>query len=147
MASAATPTLLLNALAARKTELQEVEIVSISTLGAMPIASPDCKGSFYINSLFVSENVRQAVNGDQGGYVPIFLSEIGHLFRKTSFPLTLPSSMFPNRMPMVTARWGFPWTLQNLPSKLPRSSLPKSTSKCQEPMATDISTSANLQRR
>lgn len=85
--SAATPTYLLKALAARKGELENVEVVSISTLGAMPIAAPDCRGSFFMNSLFVSENVRQAVNGEQGGYVPIFLSEIGHLFRNNILPL------------------------------------------------------------
>ncbi|KEO72467.1 acetyl-CoA hydrolase/transferase family protein [Anditalea andensis] len=85
--SAATPGILLKALAARKHDLSQVEVVSISTLGDMPLANPDCKGSFYINSLFVSENVRQAVNSEQGGYVPIFLSEIGHLFRRDILPI------------------------------------------------------------
>ena len=85
--SAATPTTLLKALADRKEELESVEVVSITTLGEMPLADPSCKGSFYINSLFVSENVRQAVNSDQGGYVPIFLSEIGQLFRKNILPI------------------------------------------------------------
>lgn len=87
--SAATPTVLLNALANRKSELQNVEIVSISTLGEMPLADPDCKGSFYMNSLFVSENVRQAVNSERGGYVPIFLSEIGILFRRNILPIDI----------------------------------------------------------
>ncbi len=85
--SAATPTFLLHALAARKEELRNVEVVSISTLGEMPLASPDCLGSFFMNSLFVSENVRQAVNSEQGGYVPIFLSEIGRLFRNNILPI------------------------------------------------------------
>src|SRR5690554_4497758 len=85
--SAATPTTLLKALAARKEELESVEVVSITTLGEMPLADPSCRGSFYINSLFVSENVRQAVNSDQGGYVPIFLSEIGQLFRRNILPI------------------------------------------------------------
>ena len=85
--SAATPSFLLKALAARRNELNNVEIVSITTLGDMPIAEPECKGSFFMNSLFVSENVRKAVNSEQGGYVPIFLSEIGQLFRKNILPL------------------------------------------------------------
>lgn len=85
--SAATPTTLLQALSERKHELENVEIVSITTLGAMPLADPSCKGSFFINSLFVSENVRAAVNSEQGGYVPIFLSEIGQLFRRNILPL------------------------------------------------------------
>ena len=85
--SAATPTTLLKALANRKDELENVEVVSITTLGEMPLADPACKGSFFINSLFVSENVRKAVNSEQGGYVPIFLSEIGQLFRRKILPL------------------------------------------------------------
>lgn len=80
--SAATPTRLLKALAERKNELRNVELVAITTLGEMPLVSPECQEAFYMNSLFVSENVRKAVNSDHGGYVPIFLSEIGHLFRK-----------------------------------------------------------------
>ncbi|WP_339700503.1 acetyl-CoA hydrolase/transferase C-terminal domain-containing protein [Algoriphagus aquimarinus] len=80
--SAATPTTLLYALAARKDELKNVEIVAITTLGDMPLVSDECKDSFYMNSLFVSQNVRAAVNSEHGGYVPIFLSEIGHLFRQ-----------------------------------------------------------------
>lgn len=87
--SAATPTILLQALAKRKEELENVEIVSITTLGDMPLADESCKGSFYINSLFVSENVRKAVNSERGGYVPIFLSEIGRLFRKNILPIDI----------------------------------------------------------
>jgi len=79
--SAATPTRLLHALAARKDELRNVELVAITTLGEMPLVHPDCHKAFFMNSLFVSENIRNAVNSDHGGYVPIFLSEIGHLFR------------------------------------------------------------------
>lgn len=80
--SAATPTTLLHALAARKDELKNVEIVAITTLGELPLVSDECKGSFFMNSLFVSQNVREAVNSEHGGYVPIFLSEIGLLFRQ-----------------------------------------------------------------
>ncbi|MCC5921452.1 MAG: 4-hydroxybutyrate CoA-transferase [Cyclobacteriaceae bacterium] len=87
--SAATPHTLLHALANRKEELKGVEVVSISTLGDMPIADESCKGSFFINSLFVSGNVREAVNSDRGGYVPIFLSEIGHLFRHKILPINV----------------------------------------------------------
>src|SRR5690606_786537 len=35
------------------------------------------------------ENVRKAVNSEQGGYVPIFLSEIGQLFRQNILPLDI----------------------------------------------------------
>src|SRR5690606_29772103 len=85
--SAATPTRLLYALAERKDELENVEIVAITTLGDMPLVSNECEDCFYMNSLVVSQNVRQAVNSEHGGYVPIFLSEIGHLFRQNILKL------------------------------------------------------------
>lgn len=53
----------------------------------MPLTEPPYQDSFYINSLFVSANVRNAVNSSQGGYVPIFLSEIGILFRRNILPI------------------------------------------------------------
>jgi len=40
-----------------------------------------------MNSLFVSQNVRNIVNGDHGDYIPIFLSEIPILFDKGILPL------------------------------------------------------------
>jgi acyl-CoA hydrolase len=43
--------------------------------------------SFYLNSLFVSANVREWVNGNRGDYVPVFLSEIPNLFSKGILPL------------------------------------------------------------
>lgn len=85
--SAATPLHLLHALARRAPELHKVEIVSITTLGDMGIPHPDYPESFYFNSLFVSANVREAVNDDRGDYVPVFLSEIPRLFDQQILPL------------------------------------------------------------
>ena len=85
--SAATPQTLLNALARRALSLRNVELVSVSTLGAMEVAKPEYAESFYINSLFVSDNIRSAVNEGRGDYVPIFLSEISKLFEKDILPL------------------------------------------------------------
>jgi len=48
---------------------------------------PKYKASFRMNSLFVSENVRQAVNDGRADYVPIFLSEIPILFRRNILPI------------------------------------------------------------
>ncbi|MBA3901777.1 MAG: acetyl-CoA hydrolase/transferase family protein [Bacteroidetes bacterium] len=80
--SAATPQHLIKYLALRAGELRDVAITSISTLGEMPIANPEFKESFYFNSLFVSSNIRRAVNEGQGDYIPVFLSEIPRLFEK-----------------------------------------------------------------
>ncbi|MEJ8756657.1 acetyl-CoA hydrolase/transferase C-terminal domain-containing protein [Pontibacter sp. H259] len=85
--SAATPQYMIRKLAERADDLRDVELVSISTFGEMPCAEERYAKSFYINSLFVSANVRDAVNGGRGDYVPIFLSEIPQLFRLGIMPL------------------------------------------------------------
>ncbi len=79
---AATPHFLLRKLAERASSLWDVEIVSISLQGDAVIADRKYKDSFRINSLFVSQNVREAVNEGRADYVPIFLSEIPNLFRR-----------------------------------------------------------------
>src|SRR6478736_2791870 len=84
---AATPHFLLKKLAERSEELWNVEIVSISLQGDAVIADKKYKDSFRINSLFVSQNIREAVNDGRADYVPIFLSEIPILFRKNILPL------------------------------------------------------------
>lgn len=85
--SAATPTVLLKALFKRKAELRDVELVSISTIGEDIFKPADIGGSFFINSLFVSQNVREIVNTEHGQYIPVFLSEIPALFRNNILPI------------------------------------------------------------
>ncbi len=84
---AATPHHLLTKLAERSSELWNVEIVSISMQGDAVIADKKYKDSFRINSLFVSQNIREAVNAGRGDYVPIFLSEIPILFKRGILPI------------------------------------------------------------
>lgn len=85
--SAATPLHLTAALGRRAAHLQRVEIVSLTTLGEMRLLQPDYPDSFYINSLFVSANTREAVNDHRGDYIPVFLSEISRLFQRRYLPL------------------------------------------------------------
>jgi acyl-CoA hydrolase len=87
--SAATPLNLLKALLKRSGELKNIELVSISTLGDDVFNHPDFGKSFFINSLFVSQNVRGIVNSDYGDYIPVFLSEIPLLFEKKILPLDI----------------------------------------------------------
>jgi len=79
---AATPHLLVEKMVARSNELRNVEIISMSTYGEAPYTNQKYKDNFHINSLFVSANVRQAVNDGRGDYIPVFLSEIPNLFRR-----------------------------------------------------------------
>ncbi|MDY6025009.1 acetyl-CoA hydrolase/transferase C-terminal domain-containing protein [Bergeyella zoohelcum] len=85
--SACTPNHLISELAHQSHRLKNVEIVSITVQGNVEIAKPQYKDSFYINSLFVSAPVRQAVNSERGDFVPVFLSEIPNLFSNGFLPL------------------------------------------------------------
>jgi len=85
--SAATPSALLSALFKRKSELKNVELVSITTITPTDINPAELAGSFFLNSLFVSKNVRDIVNTEYGDYVPVFLSEIPLLFDSGILPL------------------------------------------------------------
>ncbi|MDO5614906.1 MAG: acetyl-CoA hydrolase/transferase C-terminal domain-containing protein [Cruoricaptor ignavus] len=85
--SACTPNFLLDELARQAGRLKDVELVSITLQGRVEIAKPEYKDSFYINSLFTSTPVRQAVNSDQGDFIPVFLSEIPLLFKNGFLPI------------------------------------------------------------
>lgn len=85
--SAATPTSMLSALLARAGEITDVEIVAISTLGVLDWDRPDVRKHVFLNSLFVSANVRGWVDSPSGDYVPVFLSEIPDLFRSGRLPV------------------------------------------------------------
>jgi len=87
--SAATPRTLLTALSRRAQELQEVELISISTYGDDLFNRPDFGDSFFMNSLFVSANVRHLVNSAAGDYIPVFLSEIPRLLDTGVLPVNV----------------------------------------------------------
>ena len=84
---AATPTVLLDALAARANELRDVETVHLHLEGNAPHAHPDVAAAFRPNAFFVGANLRLAVAEGRADYTPIFLSEIPRLFRKNVLPL------------------------------------------------------------
>lgn len=84
---AATPSVLLKALFARNQELKDVELVSITTLGEDIFTFNNLGNSFFVNSLFVSKNVREIINSKHGEYVPVFLSEIPLLFKNNILPI------------------------------------------------------------
>jgi len=84
---AATPLSLINALLNRGGAVTNVELVSISTHGKIDWNRPQVLNNFYLNSLFVSENVRGWANSDHGQYLPVFLSEIPQLFDRGVLPI------------------------------------------------------------
>lgn len=85
--NAATPTPLLEALAARKDELQNVELVHVLQLGPDPFLAPEMEGHFRRRSLFVGPADREAVNTGRADYVPISLHQVPWLFKRGVLPL------------------------------------------------------------
>ena len=85
--AAMTPNVLIEALCKRSNELKDVEIMHMHTEGVARYAEYPCNEAFTINSCFVGQNVRKAINSHHGAYIPIFLSEIHLLFRRNILPL------------------------------------------------------------
>jgi 4-hydroxybutyrate CoA-transferase len=75
------PTALVNALVERASVLNDVEILQVLALGHNEYARPDMVGHLRVNSLFISPDVREAVNDGRADFTPVFLSEIPQLYR------------------------------------------------------------------
>ena len=85
--SAMTPISLMNALAKEAHRLRNVEMVSITIYGDLDVCKPEYVDSFRMNSMFVSNSIRQAVAEGRADYIPVFLSEIPELFKRGILPL------------------------------------------------------------
>src|SRR4030067_204670 len=85
--NAATPYVLMKALAAQKDALKDVELVHVLLLGDDPLSKLEMEGHFRHNSLFVGPADRKAINEGRADYVPIFLHQIPLLFYSGQMPL------------------------------------------------------------
>lgn len=83
----AEPESLVAALVARSSELKDVEIIHLLTVGSADYANPEHEGHFWHRALFTGKNVRQAVNEGRADYHPIFLSEVAEMFYRRIFPI------------------------------------------------------------
>lgn len=79
--NAAAPFHLMRALAKRKDELRNVELLHVLLMGEDPFSGPDMEGHFRHNSLFVGPADRKAVNEGKSEYIPIHLHMIPRLLR------------------------------------------------------------------
>jgi len=79
--SACTPLYLLRELAKERDRLRDVEIISITLQGEIELVKPGYENSFHVNSLFVSEPVREAVREGRADFIPAFLSDIPDMIR------------------------------------------------------------------
>ncbi len=85
--SCAVPQTLIDAMCARATELTDVEIIHLLTQGRAPYADAALARSFRVNSFFISENVREAIQQGMGDYTPTSLSDIPRLLSSGQLPL------------------------------------------------------------
>lgn len=84
---AATPHLLIEALAERKNELRGVQTVHLHLEGDLPICREGCEEAFFPNAIFIGADLRKAIGEGRAQYIPVFLSEASSLFRKGIWPL------------------------------------------------------------
>ena len=85
--AAMTPYKLINGLVSRYESLNDVEIIHLHTEGQAAYTEKPYSQAFKMNSVFVGPNVRKSVKEGHGDYIPIFLSEIHLLFRRSILPL------------------------------------------------------------
>lgn len=85
--NAATPYVLMDVLAERKDELDDVELVHVLLMGEDPLSKPEMEGHFRHNSLFVGPADRKAINEGRADYIPIFLHQIPELMYSNQMPL------------------------------------------------------------
>jgi acyl-CoA hydrolase len=77
--AAATPTPLLEALAARQ-DLEGIALYHLHTDGPAPFVAPECRGRIRSVSVFAGPPVRDAIERGDADFIPIFLSDVPSLF-------------------------------------------------------------------
>ena len=96
-AGCAEPEVLVKALVDRASELHDVEIVHLMTLGSAGYAAPGMEAHFRHNSLFTGANVRSAIHSRRADFTPVFLSEIPRLFTERAADRCRPHSSVASR--------------------------------------------------
>ena len=94
--AAATPSVLLDALVARASELSDVSIVHLHCEGPGPHLAPEMAPHFRHRALFIGPNARAAIAEGRADYVPTFLSDVPRLFDSGLLPL---DAVFVNATP------------------------------------------------
>ncbi|TWJ11426.1 acetyl-CoA hydrolase/transferase family protein [Geobacter argillaceus] len=85
--NASVPLHLLDALVRRAPELEDVEICHPLAICPSDYVSPEMAGHLRVNTMFISANVRKAVNEGRADFTPVMLSEFPLLFKNGHLPL------------------------------------------------------------
>lgn len=81
------PQTVLAALVKYAPKLTNVEIVQVLTVGAADYVHPSLEGHLRVNTMFISHNIRKAVQEGRADFTPILLSEFPLLFKHGLLPL------------------------------------------------------------
>lgn len=71
----------------RPKALLDAELINIVTLGVAPYTDEKFQSNFRLNSFFIGDHTRNAVNRGEADYTPIFLSNLPQLIRSERIPL------------------------------------------------------------
>jgi len=82
-----TPQTVLAALTDYAPQLQDVEICQALTVGPADYVSPAMEGHMRVNTMFISANIRRAVQEGRADFTPVLLSEFTLLFKNGYLPL------------------------------------------------------------
>jgi len=83
----AQPQHLVDALVKHSKHIFDAHIIHLLTMGSAPYADEKFRERFKMNSFFVADNVRHALDKGIGDYTPIFLSEIPREFESGRIPI------------------------------------------------------------
>lgn len=81
------PQTILAALVGHAPNLTDVEIVQVLTIGAADYVGPAMEGHLRVNTMFISHNIRKAVQDGRADFTPVLLSEFPLLFKRGILPL------------------------------------------------------------
>jgi acetyl-CoA hydrolase len=81
------PQTVLAALVDYAPQLVDVEICQALTIGPADYVKPEMQGHLRVNTLFISANVRSAVQEGRADFTPVLLSEFPLLFKRGILPL------------------------------------------------------------
>jgi acetyl-CoA hydrolase len=81
------PQTLLAALVARAGEFHDVEITQVLTVGPADYVAPGMERHLRVNTLFISDNIRAAVQDGRADFTPCFLGEVPRLFKTGRLPV------------------------------------------------------------
>jgi 4-hydroxybutyrate CoA-transferase len=84
-----TPQTVLAALVKHAPSLKDVEICQALSVGPADYVSPEMEGHLRVNTMFISANIRKAVQEGRADFTPVLLSEFPLLFKNKHLPVDI----------------------------------------------------------